>query len=380
MKTLNIIGLLCLYMLLGYESLSSTVLIKFSTQTEIDIFSRLKDTASSLQSSLIAIVDYIFINMNLTRANKLQVLPFISAYSSYETMLMKDSRVIFQDLDIQYALDLGLNHEKLDDAMLISWNIMERNYYWRKLIAGQSPLLIQNTRKPDNSSNLTSALTQECSFFSQLCSYLKHFQSTNELTTTPKINEIKKGVDEEYISIDYRLVSPAIKRVDSILHRTFTLFHLLIMANHNQNVNNINSFNENIERILNELHDSVVFVFSGFANERIAGLEFVFQNRSLQLLKIIIFIIFSFHQRCLNINTRGLDTTRHFLLELLRKMEILVSDYSKNCKKQNDHVVNIQVLLLLMLEYVKSTSIKSPGHSPFQMLSEASVNLSLIHI
>lgn len=372
-KTLNIIGLLCLYMILGYESLASSVLIQFSNEAELNTFNILATIMDSLQASLFSIVNYFFSNMVVSRASKLQMLPFITAYSSFETFVSSEKRTLFKDLDIQYAIDLGLNHEKMDDAMIISWNTIERNYYWRKLLQGQAPLLVQHSRKPDNSSNLTSALTQECSFFSKMNLYLKYFQDRNQLPNVLTLSQMKRSIDDEAASIDYKFVSPALKRIDTLLQRTSSLFHLLIASKHDVSSENIIDYNNKVDEMLNLIHGSVVFVFSGFANEKFAGLEFVFQNRSFQLLRFVILIIFSFQQNCCGINTEGITTMSDILVELLRKMEILIGDYSKNCKKENALVRDVQNLVSLMLYYVKSTAPNPNVNTPFKLLTITSI-------
>ncbi|AET38699.1 Rsc3p Ecym_3200 [Eremothecium cymbalariae DBVPG len=357
---LSTLGLITLYLLFCYQSLSSTVLVPLKDD-ELHKYEQLRDHIPQLHTNLKGILMLISVNGSgsLSRKWKLRLLPFIAALKFYQTLTgwSTTSQSIDYDEDLNWSLDLGINHETQDQQLIVLWNFIYKNCCWRKLVHGELPLPLLS-KLSSSTRILDSALLQDYDFLKSLMKLLQYLHSRDETLSVVKLMKLKAQCKEALNHASQRCFNAQLMVshvVDTLLYRNMELFVDVYTLLHYESVADIDKYNESFKNFIQFLQESVFYIFSGLANLKFAGYEYIFHHPTFNILKNILLILFSLAERTrlgdIKNRTRPeLKQMNETLITLIRKICMLISDYSKNCKKENPVVTDIKIIVSTILE------------------------------
>ena len=116
------------------------------------------------------------------------------------------------------------------------------------------------------------------------------------------------------------------------------------------------------------------FVFSNLANIKFAGHEFTFINKSIVVLQTLVLMLLALYQRSFDSSKRTNDANeiceqtdihsnndnskriknKNVIHLIINKIAMLLSDYTKNCKKQNKLIENLIIKIKTISKYIKN--------------------------
>ncbi|AAS50309.1 AAL057Cp [Eremothecium gossypii ATCC 10895] len=353
------LGLITLFLLFCYNSLSSTVLVPLKDD-EMHRYEQLRSYVPQLHANLKSIMLLVCMggSTNLSRKWKVRLLPFIAVMKFYQTLSgwsPSTSHSTDFDEDLNWSLDLGINHETQDQNAIIIWNFVYKNCCWRKLIHGELPLPLLS-KLSGSSKILDSSLLQDYDFLKTIMKLLQYLHSREETQSVAKLQKLKLKCKEALNNASQRCYNAQLMVshvVDTLVYRNMELFVDVYTLLHYESIGDVEKYNETFKSFIQFLQESVFYIFSGLANLKFAGYEYIFHLPTFTILKNILLILFSLTERTrlgVGKDTPELAQMNDTLITLIRKICMLISDYSKNCKKENPVVTDIKVIVATLLE------------------------------
>lgn len=148
-------------------------------------------------------------------------------------------------------------------------------------------------------------------------------------------------------------------------------FYLLLQF---ETLKNYAKFNEILEDFLELSRETLFFVFSNLANIKFVGHEFTFINKSIVVLQTLVLMLLALYQRSFDSSKRTNDANeiseqtdihsnndnskriknKNVIHLIINKIAMLLSDYTKNCKKQNKLIENLIIKIKTISKYIKN--------------------------
>ncbi|AMD19221.1 HBR320Cp [Eremothecium sinecaudum] len=381
------LGQITLYLLFCYQSLTSTVLVPLKDE-QLHRFEELRDYVPQLHSNLTTIMTMVSLTgtATLSRKWKLRLLPFVASLKLYESMSgwSSVSQAVDCDEDLHWALDLGINHETQDQQLIILWNFVNRNCCWRKLVHGELPLALLSGLS-SSTRILDSVLLQDHDFLRSVTTLLKYLHNRDETLNVARLGQLKAACKETLLCASHRCFNTQLMIshvADTLLSRNVELFVNVYALLHYESLGAAQQFNNVFREFIQFLQETAFYVFSGLANLKFAGYEFVFARPAFTILKNIILILFSLSERArIGSSQRPeLHQLKETLISFIRKLCMLLSDYSKNCKSENPVVSEIKTIVTTILEANANsfpTVISTPLNNGFLSLDAVQVSKNI---
>lgn len=206
---------------------------------------------------------------------------------------------------------------------------------------------------------------------------MKYLQSKDQQLSIDKIIQLIKLLKNKNIEVSQGcLTTPSIINniMDSLIYRNSMLylnFYLLLQF---ETLKNYAKFNEILEDFLELSRETLFFVFSNLANIKFAGHEFTFINKSIVVLQTLVLMLLALYQRSFDSSKRTNDANeiseqtdihsnndnskriknKNVIHLIINKIAMLLSDYSKNCKKQNKLIENLIIKIKTISKYIKN--------------------------
>ncbi|GMC22958.1 unnamed protein product [Saccharomyces cerevisiae] len=286
------------------------------------------------------------------------------------------SFVIDYDEDMHMACLLSLNHETQNQSHILTWNFIFKNYCWRHLFLGQLPLLMS---EPFTNSTpiIDPLLNNDFELIDFEVNLMKYLQSKDQQLSIDKIIQLIKLLKNKNIEVSQGcLTTPSIINniMDSLIYRNSMLylnFYLLLQF---ETLKNYAKFNEILEDFLELSRETLFFVFPNLANIKFAGHEFTFINKSIVVLQTLVLMLLALYQRSFDSSKRTNDANeiseqtdihsnndnskriknKNVIHLIINKIAMLLSDYTKNCKKQNKLIENLIIKIKTISKYIKN--------------------------
>lgn len=345
LSQLLIVGKISIALLLAYHALASSVLIPLKDEN-LAMFQKLQVTwVPILKENVTKIRQHL-----LLRPPTIAISRYIALWKYYQ-MLSTDASPDL-DEDVHLALNFGLNQETQDQELVLLWNFIYKNYCWRHLARGELPHLVCVP-----SANTTPELDPLLSNNSELIKFeielLKYLHSKSETLSVEKIKAYMDDFKNKLAAVSQRCVNSYLVLsciVDSLIYRNAQLFLQYYVLLHYESVNNSTQFSVRIKEFLQFLQETVFYIFSGLANIKFAGYEFMFIKYSFNTLYNLCCMIFALLQRSQINSNAEVEQQREMFFLLLRKISMLLTDYAKNCRAVDPLVNRITNAIVVMLE------------------------------
>ncbi|CAI4909103.1 ANL_HP_G0186260.mRNA.1.CDS.1 [Saccharomyces cerevisiae] len=369
------LGFITLCLLILFESLNSTVLIPLRDDEHLQLFNVLFNYLPLLKSNLTTLR----FEIEKRSMCNIETLRFISLWKYYQFVMdtsSSSSFVIDYDEDMHMACLLSLNHETQNQSHILTWNFIFKNYCWRHLFLGQLPLLMS---EPFTNSTpiIDPLLNNDFELIDFEVNLMKYLQSKDQQLSIDKIIQLIKLLKNKNIEVSQGcLTTPSIINniMDSLIYRNSMLylnFYLLLQF---ETLKNYAKFNEILEDFLELSRETLFFVFSNLANIKFAGHEFTFINKSIVVLQTLVLMLLALYQRSFDSSKRTNDANeiseqtdihsnndnskriknKNVIHLIINKIAMLLSDYTKNCKKQNKLIENLIIKIKTISKYIKN--------------------------
>lgn len=378
MDQVSTLGLISLYLLICYESLTSTVLIPFKLSEDLVNFKSLENAIPDLVKNVYSINQFVTsVGAKLSRNWKLKLLPFISIFQFYQFLTTHENNTIYQALN--WAIDLGINHESSDKFLIVNWNFIYKTYCWQSFMSGKLPIDI-----PMLTPILDPILLQDFDFLNCLHDLLTYLHQRNETLNVKRVLHTLEVCQEklnhasQHCSNNQLMVNHV---VDTLIYRQAKLFINFYLLLHYESLQDSAKFNQIFRDLIQFLQETVFYIFSGLSNIMFAGYEFFFHNITFTLLRNTINIIFAISERTKCKRSVEFNQIHETLIVLFRKIGMLIIDYSKNCRKESIMVEKIKSMIIVMLEtefnedkVYNDTSLTNNG---FELMDSSTLNKNI---
>lgn len=373
MQQLLSLGFISICLLTIYESLSSTVLILMKDE-QLTTFKSLEDHIGDLLQNLHSIqLEFKRRPYCIDSVEYLQFITSIKFYNSIASFIKEDNyenniNLIDFDEDIHLALNQSLNFETKDDNKILLWNFICKNYLWRHCIKGEIPSFLLNNSNTVQSPIVDPLFILDSNLLYAQGKFIKYLQTRDGLISVEKISKDKNILQlqsDQLTSKCKSLASMVNNTVDLLIHKNISLYVSYYLLLHFEKTNQIDKFNETYEEFLKLIQNVIFFVFSNLANKNYIGYEFIFIKKSSIVMNIVCEFILGFYQRSFfAFDTTqlpiGIDNGRlnenskkhaNLWILIIRKLLMLLVDYSKNCKIINPLFEKVILKMKLIITY-----------------------------
>ena len=376
-------GQLSFCLLFTYESLTSSVLII------------LKDEQMAAFNELIKFLPQLSKNINSVRAElykrkgalqKVETLRFLALYKIYQTITTLSSTgfdkindFVDFDEDVHLALHLGINDEQKDETNMQVWNFIYKSYCWRHYFKGEVPIMMIGD-KLNTAPIVDTLLSSDFSFLTYQTEMLQYLQSKDQILSLEKVIRIKDVFKSKFDAQTKRCglsgsTSIAVNNViDTIIYRKAILYITYYLLLQYEVLKDTERFIEIYKELLQLIQDTIFYIFSNLANKDMAGYEFLYVNKLFVTLKLICTLVVALQQRNKYAFTKSIkenkekeskasDSQAELFTTILRKLLMLLEDYTKNCKVTgtvlNSTIVQIQTSITFISLGDKPTLVQS---------------------
>lgn len=355
------LGQVALCLLITYETLSSSVLIPLREE-QLTMFNQLKDWTSTLRADLHLVRSEI--DRRKDSARSVDVLRFVALWKYYETISDScDNNSYDGDEDVHLARQLAINHESQNQLLILLWNFIFKNYCWRHLFKGEIPALAASSEL--NSMTVIDPLLNNdvslLNFQIDMVKYLHTGDSVMSLIKVLRLKDLFKVKLHEQNKKCYTTAAIINSVVDSLIYHNAMLFLNYYLLMQYEALKDTERFTDCYKEFLQLVQETLFYVFSNLANLKFAGYEFMFANKSFITLNNICHMILGLYERCHQSiqNFTGTDDNlkteinqqAETLVLLLRKILMLLQDYSKNRKVASAHIEKLVCKIRTILEY-----------------------------
>ncbi|CAB4254965.1 similar to Saccharomyces cerevisiae YHR056C RSC30 Component of the RSC chromatin remodeling complex [Maudiozyma barnettii] len=375
--TLNIgqlitFGQISFSLLFTYESLASSVLII------------LKDEQLEGFNQLIKYLPQLLKNINAIKAEldkrkgslqTVETLKFTALYKAYQTITSLSSSgsgkvndFVDFDEDVHLALHLGINDEQKDENNMLIWNFIYKNYCWRHSFKGEVPIMMIGD-KLNTAPIVDTLLSSDYSFLTYQMETLQYLQSKDQILSLEKVIRIKDIFKSKFDAQTKRCVlsgSTAIavnNVIDTIIYRKGMLYMTYYILLQYEVLKDTEKFIEIYKELLQMIQDTIFYIFSNLANKTIAGYEFMYMNKLFITLRLICTLLVALQQRStFAIVDKEKENKEKLLREsgaqadlfttILRKLLMLLEDYTKNCKVNNSIVASTITMIQTSIAFI----------------------------
>lgn len=348
------LGNISICLLLAYHSLASSVLIPLKND-DLDRFNTLGEWVDPLENN-VRLIKRTFDSMKqCSHPIKIKIVKYLSLLKLYES-LSSTAMAVNSDDDVQLAIQLGLDNESTDQNLIMLWNSIYKNYCWRHAFRGEIPLLI-SLQNVQSTPVIDPILVNNIELLKFQIGMLKYLHSKEQTLSLNKILGLQDEFRSKLNLASQKCFSASLTLnnvVDTLIYRNAQLFTDFYLLLHYETTKDKENFAEKYGGFLQFFQETVFYIFSGLANIRFAGYEFLFVNYSFTVLYNLCFMIFSLHQRSHNCTQYEMEQQQEVLMLLLRKISMLLTDYSKNCRRVNPIVHKIEHVIAAMLETAKN--------------------------
>lgn len=377
-KLINV-GELSILLLIIYEMLSSSVLIILNDE-QSEAYRILSNFIDKLTTNVLLVKNEL--RLRPASSSVIENLVFITLWKFYETIASFNEYIVNSnntsghglidfDEDIHYGLHLSLNHENKNDKPILLWNFICRNYLWRHVFKGEYSSLFFRQLNLNSTPIMDPLFSNDVILLRFQTEMIEYLQSKDRILSLYKIVGMKELLQIRYEEQTKKCLTMATMvngNIDSIIYRNSMLYvtHFLLLQH--EKSNDLKNFVFHYKELLKFIQDSIFFVFSNLASKNFAAYEFLFQKRSYDLINTICDIILGLYQRShfafsaeelsadeqnnlpKNVKEHTLHHAEHWIT-IVRKLLILLQDYSKNCKKMCPILVKIMTKLEMIITY-----------------------------
>ncbi|CCD24077.1 Rsc3p NDAI_0C04170 [Naumovozyma dairenensis CBS 421] len=361
-------GRLSILLLLTYNSLVSTVIVPLQP-TELENVKALKDSLNDLKKNLYLIK--IELQMRNTSKNYEDVIKFEALLKYYQTVTSIEMQTVGTsvdyDEDVHLSQHISLNHEQTNESLILFWNFIYREYCYRHLFKGEIPLLTQGQRS-NSAPILDPILTVDYPLLNITSEIVRYLQTKDQLISLEKVLHLKDIFKLKYDEAQKKagtLPTLIDGIVNSLLYRNTTLYLTYYLLLQYEKLKDSGRYFETYKEFLNFSQETLFFIFSNLANLRFAGYEFIYTNKAFVLVESLSEMLLSLIQRsfyAFDTNSEAIplneslrtETKNHSaaLSLIVRKILMLLQDYSKNCREVNPYINRLFIRLTSMLEYI----------------------------
>lgn len=373
------IGNLSILLLIIYEMLSSTVLIIIQDE-QLQAYGELSRFIDKLVINLLLVKHEL--NLRPSSASVIESLQFLTLSKFYDSITLFneymvkrdnciDCHLVDFDEDIQHGLHLSLNHENKNDKPIRLWNFVCKQYLWRHIFKGEYSTLFYNKLNLNSTPILDPLLKNDLELLSFQNEIIQYLQSKDRVLSLSKIIGMKNVLKVKYEKQNKTCLNMAAAingNTDSVIYRNTMLYIIYYLILQHEAHDDIEQFIVHYDELLNLLQETIFFIFSNLANKTFAGYEFLLQKRSFVLLNALCDVILSLYQRSslafqnditiqsseCSTNKKVKEGTKYhsqYWIIIVRKLLILLQDYSRNCKKINPILSDIMTKMKIIVTY-----------------------------
>lgn len=378
--TLNIgqlitFGQISFCLLFAYESLASSVLIILKDE-QLEAFKQLANFLPHLLNN----VKLIKAELDKRKGSlqTIETLKFIALYKYYQTISSlsiasnedKLNDYVDYDEDIHLALHLGINDEQKDEVNIQIWNFTYKNYCWRHFFRGEIPIMMSD-QKLNSAPIIDTLLSSDFSFLSFQMELLQYLQSRDRVISLKKVLHAKEIFKSKFDAQTKRCSLSVFSAVsvnhviDTIIYRRGMLYINYYLLLQYEILKDCKKFVEVYKDLLQHIQDTVFYIFSNLANKNMAGYEFLYVNKLFVSLGSICDILLALYQRsrfAFEANspeneelTKENDTQASSIVMVIRKLLMLLEDYTKNCKVINPVIRSTIIRFQTIIAFTKIT-------------------------
>lgn len=376
------IGNLSILLLIIYEMLSSSVLIIIEGE-QYQAYQKLSQFIGKLVTNVSLIKHELHIRpASVSVIESLQFLTLSKFYHSitlFNEFLVTNNYCVGHDLidfdeDIHHGLHLSLNHENKNDKSILLWNFICKHYLWRHIFKGEYSNLFYNKLNLNTTPIMDPLFRNDFNLLQFQNDIIQYLQSKDRVLSLYKVigmKDLLKVKYEEQAKKCLNMATTINGNVDSIIYRNTMLYINYYLLLQHELHNDIENFTIHYKELLKLLQDTIFFIFSNLANKIFAGYEFLLQRRSFILLNSLCDVILSLYQRSslafqneltssssssseTSPTVKIIEETKlhsQYWITTVRKLLILLQDYSQNCKNVNLILSNIMTKMKTIITY-----------------------------
>ncbi|KAK5963421.1 Zn(II)2Cys6 transcription factor domain-containing protein PWA37_004549 [Arxiozyma heterogenica] len=376
------IGNLSILLLLIHEMLSSSVLIIIEGE-QFQAYQKLSQFIAKLVTNIYLIKHEL--TLRPASASVIESLQFLTLSKFYQSITLFNRSLVTNnysvgyelidfDEDIHHGLQLSLNHENKNDKPILLWNFICKHYLWRHIFKGEYSNLFYNKLNLNSTPIMDPLFKNDFKLLQFQNDIIQYLQSKDRVLSLYKVigmKDLLKVKYEEQAKKCLNMASTINGNVDSIIYRNTMLYINYYLLLQHELHDDIENFTLHYKELLMLLQDTIFFIFSNLANKIFAGYEFLLQRRSFILLNSLCDTILSLYQRSslafqnnlslssssssktsLDLKVRE-ETKVHsqYWITIIRKLLILLQDYSQNCKNVNHILSNIMTKMKIIITY-----------------------------
>lgn len=355
------LGQVALCLLLAYETLASSVLIPLRDE-QLTMFTQLRDWTPTLRANVQLIRSELDRRTDSSRS--VDVLRFVALWKYYETVTdLCDNDVFDGDEDVHLARHLSINHESQNQLLILLWNFIYKNYCWRHLFKGEIPAMAAGSEL-NSMTVIDPLLNNDISLLNFQIDMVKYLHTRDSVMSLGKVLGLKDLFRvrlHEQNKKCYTTAAIINGVVDSLIYHNSMLFIDYYLLMQYESLKEIEKFTECYREFLQLVQETLFYVFSNLANLKFAGYEFMFANKSFVTLDNICHMVLGLYERChqsarsFSFSDDNLKTEigqqGETLTLLLRKILMLLQDYSKNRKVASIQINKLVCKIRTILEY-----------------------------
>ncbi|CCK73009.1 Rsc3p KNAG_0M01560 [Huiozyma naganishii CBS 8797] len=358
-------GLLSLCLLLTFETLSSTVLIVLK-DAQLDMFKQLQQFLPFLLINVQVIK--LEVQKRAPSTESVDYLKFLALMKYYYSLTSFASNRISLDFDedMHLARHQSLNCEQKNEQQIQLWNFICKNYLRRHLFRGQYPVFTSPECGFGSTPIADLLFRKELDMLNSHTDLIKYLQSKDHIISLKRVILSRDSLKTKYADLSRKCLTPASLIngvVDSLIYRNTSLYVSYFLLLQYEELNDVENFVECYKEFLPLIQDTIFFVFSNLANKNFAGYEFLFINQLFTLMSTFSDMIFGLYCRgnfAYTNNTASeasdaerTETQQHsdLWILILRKLFMLLFDYSKNCKIVNPLLLKTTNKIVIILSF-----------------------------
>lgn len=382
------IGNLSVLLLIIFEMLASSMIIPNNAE-QLEAFRILSSFVEKLLTNVILVKQ----ECKLRPASKAIVehLQFITLWKFYQSIslfnpfLIKNNNnacgngLIDFDEDIHYSLHISLNHENRDDKQVLLWNFICKNYLWRHIFKGEFASFFNSQLNLNSTPIMDATFNNDLQLLNFQTDIIEYLQTTDRILSIKKIVGMREILKIKYDEQSKRCLTLPLMindKIDSLIYKN-SMLHItyFLLLQYEQN-NDLEKFTLLYKEFIQLVHDATFSTFSNLASKNFSGYEFLFQKNSFELLNTICDMVLGLYQRSylafntVELSTELSDSLPNTIREqtlahantwiiVIRKLLMLLQDYSKNCKIISPLLLDIMKKMEIIITYAGACEEKS---------------------
>ena len=368
---LTLCGCITILILLFFDSLSSSILLLLREQ-QLEHFNQVKSFLPVMLNNLKLIKRELENRPKAYRS--IATLRFVALYKFYEAVTSlsesdgssKMNGLLDYDEDMHLALQLSLN---CNESQTLLWNFICRNYCQRHIFRGEVPLLLSGFE-------LSSTRVQDPLLVSSLelmeyeVEMLQFLSRHTQLCSLERVVKIRETLKPKFDEFSRRCVSQALevhKAHEFTTYMSSLLFIDYFLMMQYEALSDTKNFTKYYQSFLASTQSVIFHIFSSITSKNFAGYEFYFINHFFITLSNLSDMLLGMYQRChfgssaedQDNKEQGGSKVSELLNEqadnielIIRKILILLEDYSRNCKRVNPFTEMLAVKIKTLISYI----------------------------